>query len=82
MKNLSKNKIAALKLTAKVFICLMILFLFTGCATKVRTVYKPAPIRSSKSLHLECIKELLVHDVPDKRANEMCISVFRIDYQQ
>jgi len=82
MKKLNETQIGAIKLLSKMLICFIILFLFTGCATKVRTVYKSRPIKSSKVMHLECIKDLLVHDVTSNKANEICVSVFRVDYER
>ena len=82
MDKLSRTQISAMKLVTKMVICFIILAVFTGCASKVRTVYRNRPIKSSKVMHLDCIKDLLVHDVASKKANEICVSVFRMDYEQ
>jgi len=47
-----------------------------------RTVERKPAIKPRKISHLDCVKELLQMDVESDRANKICISIFRKDYEE
>ena len=60
-----------------------LILLITSCGTKTihKTVVRKPAIVPRKISHLDCVKELLTMDVNSKRANEICISIFRKGYK-
>jgi len=61
-----------------------LILLVQGCSTG--TVHRkavPTPyIKPRRVSHLQCVKELLHMDVKPEKANEICIAIFRRDYEE